>query len=141
MTRQTTPRSRRPGYGAAYQAARRNYGLTLMVDATVTVRMVRALRRIGYTNVAIAEGTKLGHPNVIGNLANESNHQVRPRTSVHTNTAKAVAAFYWQHHDKPRTDPMGRRTATYAAKRGWASPAAYDDITNTNERPKGVVKA
>ena len=44
-----------------------------MVDATVTVRMIRALRRIGYTNVAIAEGTGLGHPNVIGNLANEPN--------------------------------------------------------------------
>lgn len=139
MTRAQTPRSSRPEYARAYQAARRNYGYRRMVDATVTVRMIRALRRIGYTNVLIAEGTKLGHPNVIGNLANDSN--TGPRARVFVDTAKAVAAFYWAHHDKPRLDFHGRRTATFAAKRGWASPVAYDDIENTRERPKGVLRA
>jgi hypothetical protein len=110
-----------------------------MVDATVTVRMIRALRRIGYTNVAIAEGTGLGHPNVIGNLANETNSG--PRQKVFAETAKAIAAFYWEHQDQPRMDFHGRRTATFAAKRGWAPPAAWDDITNLSERPKGLIKA
>lgn len=139
MTQQTIPRSSRPGYHRAYQAARRNYGYRRMVDATVTIRMIRALRRIGYTNVLIAEGTGLGHPNVIGNLANDSN--TGPRQRVFADTAKAVAAYYWQHHNKPRTGFHAQRTATFAAKRGWPSPAAWDDITDLSERPKGVLKA
>lgn len=139
MTAQAIPRSRRPGYHRAYQTLRRNYGYRSMVDATVTVRMIRALRRIGYTNVLIAKGAGLSHPNVIGNLANDTN--TGPREKVFRDTAEAVAAFYWRHHDKPRLDHHGKRTATFAAKRGWASPAAWDDITDTKEAPKGVVTA
>jgi hypothetical protein len=136
---QTILRSENPAYHRAYQAARRNYGYRSMVDATVTVRMVRALRRIGYTNVLIAEGCGLSHPNIIGNLANETNSG--PREKVFRDTADAVAAFYWRHHDKPRLDFHGRRTATFAAKRGWASPMAWDRIEDIHERPKGVLKA
>lgn len=117
----------------------RRAGYRRMVDSTVTVRMIRALRRIGYTNVLIAKGTGLGHPNVIGNLANDTNPG--PRNKVFTETAEAIAAFYWAHQDKPRLDFHGRRTATFAAKRGWAPPAAYDRIEDITERPKGVVKA
>lgn len=134
-----TRRSDNPAYHRAYQRARRYYDYRSMVDATVTVRMIRALRRIGYTNVAIAQGCGLSHPNVIGNLANETN--TGPRQRVFRDTADAVAAFYWGHHDKPRLDLHGKRTATFAAKRGWASPLAYDCITNIKERPKGVIKA
>ena len=135
----TTLKTENPAYHRAYQRARRYYDYRSMVDATVTVRMIRALRRIGYTNVLIAEGCGLSHPNTIGNLANDTN--TGPRERVFRDTADAVADFYWRHHNKPRRDVHGKRTATFAAKQGWASPLAYEDITNTKEAPKGVVKA
>lgn len=139
MPRQTIHPSSRPEYSRAYAAARRNHGYRRMVDATVTARMIRALRRIGYTNVLIAQGTGLGHANVIGNLANDTNSG--PREHVYAETARAVAAFYWRHHTKPRTDHHGKRTAAFATRAGWASPMAYDNITDLSERPKGVVAA
>ena len=135
----TTLKTENPAYHRAYQRARRYYDYRSMVDATVTVRMIRALRRIGYTNVLIAEGCGLSHPNIIGNLANDTN--TGPRERVFRDTADAVADFYWRHHNKPRLDFHGRRTATFAAKRGWASSWAYEDITDLSEQPKGVVKA
>ena len=135
----TTLKTENPAYHRAYQRARRYYDYRSMVDATVTVRMIRALRRIGYTNVLIAEGCGLSHPNIIGNLANDTN--TGPRERVFRDTADAVADFYWRHHNKPRLDFHGRRTATFAAKRGWASPWSWDDITDLSEQPKGVVKA
>ena len=139
MIQAKTPPSHKHGYQRAYAAARRNYGYRRMVDATVTVRMIRALRRIGYTNVAIAEGCGLGHSNHIGNLANTSN--TGPRREVYKDTAEAIADFYWKHQNKPRTDRVARQTIAFAVKRGWASPWAYDDITNVMEQPKGVVAA
>jgi hypothetical protein len=137
VTQLTIPRSEHMT-GARYAKLRRS-GYHRMVDSTVTVRMIRALRRIGYSNRAIAAGTGLAHPNVIGNLANETNPGTR--TKVFVETAEAVADFYWRHHNKPRTDADGRRMATWAARRGWASPMAYEDITDLSERPKGVLKA
>lgn len=133
----TIPRSEHMT-GAQYAKLRRN-GYHRMVDSTVTVRMIRALRRIGYSNKAIAAGTGVAHQNVIGNLANETNTGLRSK--VYVETAEAVAAYYWRHHGRPRTDADGRRMTTWAAKRGWPSPMAYDDITDPSDQPKGVVPA
>lgn len=135
-----TPRSKRPGYAARYAKLHRN-GVALSVDVTVTRRMIQALRAIGYTRGEIAAGTGVGCARYIGNLSNASSTG-GPRERVYLRTAKAIEDFYWRHHDKPRdTTAENRKAVTHARKQGFAAPACWDDITNTHESPKGVLKA
>ena len=140
MPRATIPPSKRPGYAARYAKLHRN-GVDLSVEVTVTRRMLQALRAIGYTRTEIADGTGVGNARYIGNLSNSSGAG-GPRERVYLRTAKAVEDFYWLHHEKPRDEtPDHRKAVTYARRMGYAPPAAWDDVTDLNERPKGVLKA
>lgn len=140
MTQAMIPRSKRSGYAARYAKLHRN-GVDLSTDATVTQRMLQALRAIGYTRSEIAEGTGVGNARYIGNLSNASGGS-GPRKSVYLKTAKRIEDFYWGHYDEPRSGtPDSSKAITHARKAGFPAPASWDDITDTSERPKGVLKA
>lgn len=134
-----TPRSKRPDYAARYNKLH-SIGHRTTVDATVTRRMLQALRAIGYSSLVMSEALGWGEHWVrdltTGRVVN--NHTAQ---SVHVSTANRVAAFYWAHHMKPRTGRGAQRCINAARAAGWPSPMAYDDITNPHEAPKGVIRA
>lgn len=129
----TTFPSRTSAYGVRYCKFYRS-GYRLTVDATVTSRMVRALRRIGYSNARISREAGVGNTQYVSTLARFGKPKVRIAT------AEAIADYYWRHHLKPLDDPDAKKVITHAKKAGMAPPAAFDDITDLSEQPKGIRK-
>lgn len=129
--------SKQTAYAARYAKLHRN-GVEFSTDVTVTRRMLQALASIGHTFARIAEelGTDRAY---VSNLANGSAGG-GPRQRVYLRTAKAVEAYYWANHNKPLSDVGAKRAITYARKRHWAAPAAWDDITDLQDKPKGVLR-
>lgn len=134
-----TVRSKAPQYANRYAKMHR-HGVRLTVDATVVRRMIRALNAIGYTNGEISAEAGVGCPSYVGNLTRGSAGG-GPRTKVQLKTAQRIEAYYQEHHDKPRLSrPGNKRAATFARKRRYPPPAAWDDINDLSEKPKGVVR-
>ena len=127
-----THRSKTTAYGSRYSKLYRS-GHRLTLDATVPRRQLQALHAIGYSRTVVSAGTGL-HPGLLTKLAKGR------QTRTYQPTAKAVGEFYEAHHSKPLSGPIPTRVRTWAAKAQFAPPAAYDDITDITEVPKGVRK-
>lgn len=116
--------------------SRENRRPSEFVPAVGTARRVQALMAYGWGYAALAE--RLGcTDSAVAQLARAAN---RPR-GVLRRTAGQVAEVYDQLTALP--PPSGRSAAyarTAAARNGWASPWAWDDIDDPEERPKGVRK-
>lgn len=133
-----TYKSKSSAYASRYAKLSRN-GVEFTMDATPTRRMLQALARIGHSFTRIAEALDTDRA-YISSLANASSGG-GPRERVYVRTAKAVEAYYQANQNSPLSDPGAKRAITYARKRGWAAPAAWDDITSLDEKPKGVTIA
>ena len=97
--------------------------------------MVQALRAIGYSCEAIAEGTGVGGRRYVGRLSDGAYDRLFVRT------AERIESFYWERHDKPVLTGAGNKKAmTHACGHGFAAPASWDDITDPYETPKGLRK-
>lgn len=112
---------------------REGRGVPALVDATGTSRRVQALVAYGHPFAELAR--RLGCTEAwLRQLA----RAVRTR-GVLRRTAGQVAALFDQLTALP---PPAGRTATHArtvaARYGWATAWAWDDIDDPAERPKGV---
>lgn len=128
----TTYLSRKPRYMNRYNKMYRT-GVRLSTDATVPARQVQALRAIGYSNAVIAEGTGLTLDAVSKLVSGK-------RVRVYLDTAKVIREFYDSHQDVPASGPHAQKVRTWATKARLAPPAAWDDINDPTERPKGVLR-
>lgn len=111
----------------------------LGVPSLATARRLQALVWEGWTVRAI--GLRLG---VVPQYVSQLLHQAKPTVTPRTDARVAALARELGHRSPPRLTPAQRRAADLAAamarRNGWAPLAAWDDITNPLERPKGVVR-
>ncbi|MCI4659620.1 hypothetical protein [Cryobacterium zhongshanensis] len=99
-----------------------------LVDATGTVRRLRALVAIGYSQTDLA--LRLGlSPVDLSALINAKRKRVPERTFSST---CLIFASLW---DIPVLDPAGERLRRIAKARKWAVPLAWDDIDDPAETP------
>lgn len=115
----------------AIMAAQARDGIT---HAGIT-RRLRALRALGWTLADIADAAGITDRQV-ENLSNQE-----PRY-VHDRTAAAVDAAYRRLSTTRPTSAGWRDGAAqarrWAARQGWAPPAAWDRIDDPDEIPRGV---
>lgn len=116
-------------YGKLYRS-----GYRTTVEPHVAMRKVRALAAIGHTHTRIAKATGLGDRQYVSHLANGD------RTRISLATAKAIDAYYAAHHLNPLDTTDARRAKSFARKRNWMPPFAYDDITDLTCEPRGLRK-
>jgi DNA-binding CsgD family transcriptional regulator len=106
-----------------------------LIDATGTVRRLRALVAIGHSQTALA--TRLGvTPPTISVLI----HPRHDRVSIQTYWS--VAKLYSELWTQPVEGPEGERSRNKAKANNWVSPLAWDDIDDPKARPniRGVAK-
>lgn len=99
------------------------------VDATGTRRRIQALSRSGHPLTALAAATGIKD----ATLRAIRDHVV---TTTDAAYAKAVAAAYPDFENTPGSSVQTQR---HAIQRGWAPPAAWDNVDDPGERPKGVL--
>jgi hypothetical protein len=127
-----TYKSRNPKRMAAYSKFY-SVGLRLSVDATVTIRRLQALRRIGYSASAISDGAGVGDDSYIRKLTGGGNRL------VYRDTALKVEQFYNIHHMRPAPETAAsKRAITAAIKAGFPGPLCWNNIGDLKEKPKGV---
>lgn len=95
------------------------------VDATGTVRRVRALVAIGWPIAHLAPRFGM-YDTALGNIARGQLAHVR------ATTADVVALEY---RVLSRIPGPSQRARNEASKKGWHGPAAWDDIDNPDEQP------
>lgn len=93
-----------------------------------TVRRLQALTVMGWSMAALAERCGI-QESTLHTLRNPKHTMTRPRF------AEAVRALYDELSGK--RGPC-QYAATRALRKGWAPPAAWDDIDNPTETPQGV---
>lgn len=109
-------------------------GVRLSVDATVTVRRLQALRRIGYTAPVISKGSGVGDASYIRKLTIGGNRL------VYRDTALKIERFYNTHHMRPAPEsPASKRAIGAAIKAGFPGPLCWDDIASPKDKPRGVM--
>jgi hypothetical protein len=98
------------------------------VPSTGTMRRIQALAVMGWpiSHTAQAAGIR-------GTQVNELMAGRRKR--IPRVQAEAVEAVFRQRWNMPGPSP---RTRTIAARNGWVSALAWDDIDDPNEKPQGV---
>ncbi|MFM9589828.1 hypothetical protein ACKI1J_15105 [Streptomyces scabiei] len=97
-----------------------------IIDATGTRRRMQALAVAGWPSNAIHQHIRVGNPQTIQKL--------RARTKVTALLARVIRDFYDQVSAKTAEDYgvepwVAGRTRTWAAKRHWAGPEAWDPDT------------
>lgn len=96
------------------------------VDATGTIRRLRALAAIGWSLTEL--GDRIGmYPTAIGNIARGQLDHVR------ATTAERVARAY---RDMSRIPGPSQRAINEARNKGWHGPLAWDDIDNPTCQPE-----
>lgn len=95
----------------------------LYIDATGTVRRIRALQALGWRYRDIDEAAGYGGRNWAHNLTTQGR--------VHLDTAEKVDLVYRRLGMTPGPSDRVRR---HALKMGWPPPLAWDDI-DTDEQP------
>jgi AraC-like DNA-binding protein len=96
------------------------------VNATGTIRRIRALIAIGYSGAYIAESIGM-YPTALNKIARGELSRVRAVT------ATAVARKYRQ---LSRTPGPSVRARNDARRNGWYGPAAWDDIDDPDALPE-----
>ncbi|GGV46166.1 helix-turn-helix domain-containing protein [Streptomyces spectabilis] len=97
------------------------------VDATGTVRRIRALAAIGYSLASLAPHLKL-HVSAVGRISRGEYEHVRA-TTAHTTTRI--------YRELSRTPGTNQRARNHARKHGWHGPLAWDDnIDNPDAKPE-----
>jgi hypothetical protein len=93
----------------------------LYIDATGTIRRIRALMALGwrYSDIDVRAGHAASRATWAHNLVTQER--------VHIDTAEQVARIYDELSMKPGPSV---RLRNLALKRGWAPPLAWDDIDN-----------
>ncbi|MEU2960410.1 hypothetical protein [Streptomyces albidoflavus] len=105
-----------------------------MVPALGTVRRLRALAVIGWTNAGIAEASGVGAGTI-------SLHSLGRADTIHADPARRIAGAYRRLVTQPGPSDIVRQRA---AARGWHGPLAWEDIDDpacqpeTDERPAGL---
>lgn len=135
MSTLTVPPSRTKAYSRRYAKMYKS-GYRLTTDATVTRRMLQALRCIGYSSPVLGVALNLTDRRVRDLTTGRPTGARHTGESVYLSTARAVEDFYWAHHMKPRSDRGAKKCITAAKAAGWAPPLAWDDITDITEEPK-----
>lgn len=99
----------------------------LYIDATGTIRRIRALMALGwrYRDIDNLAGYQTSRASWAHNLV------VQQR--VHIDTAERVARIY---DELSMSRGPSNRLRNLAAKNGWAPPLAWDDIDDPAEQPK-----
>ena len=133
MRQQTIPRSKTRAYARKYDQLRRDLNYRALVDGTVTRRKLEALQAIGYSL------TNLGQR--IGRTQQSLSDTFHGGEPIHWTTERAIARLYDELSNTPPEGAYANRVRLRAQRLGYAPPAAYDDINDKSERPKGVVKA
>ena len=133
MTQQTIPRSKTPEYSRTYDRLRREVDYRALVDGAITRRKLAALQAIGYSLADIGRR--------IGRTQQSLSDTFRGTEPIHWKTRRDVARVYDELHARPVEGYYATRTRLRAQRLGYAPPAAWDDIENKSERPKGVLKA
>lgn len=96
----------------------RAFGRTRTVPAIGTQRRIRALYRLGWTSLAIANAAGWSSPEAVS--------ETLKRTIVRTTTATRIAAVYDRISMRPGPS---RATQRRAERAGWPPPLAWDDDT------------
>lgn len=99
-------------------------GITRTVDATGTIRRIRALRRLGWTLDAIAAHAGYDSLQAIDRIVS--------RRKVLRSTRDRIARTYVA---LSLTSGPSLRASAYAERQGWPPPSAWLDIDNPAERP------
>lgn len=100
------------------------------VSALGPMRRLQALAALGWTGDALVAASRGELARMtVSYLLRGDYQQVSPAV------AKAVAALYAALSERPGGST---RAATAARAKGWAVPAAWDDIDDPKERPKGL---
>lgn len=98
------------------------------VDATGTVRRLRALVAIGHSQTELAK--RLGvFPTHVSLLIHGKQSCVTPATY---SAVMALFTGLWAH---PVQSPAGARSRAIAKAHGWVGPLAWDDIDDPTEKP------
>lgn len=106
----------------AVQAA--NHGPNKPIEASGTVRRIRALIAIGWTRTEVAHG--IGW--TLSNLGTLLHRGAEPYAGfVEVRTAEAVAALYDRLSMRPSGGPYSARARAEARANGWPPPLAWDD--------------
>ncbi|MDG4798962.1 hypothetical protein [Micromonospora sp. WMMD980] len=123
---QGTPPPKTTRYDIAQKllAVKLNLHPNTPIDATGTIRRIRALAAIGHTLTAIAEG--IGW--TLQNLSHLAHSDAGPRgRHVEVRTAQAVAGLYDSWSMTVPTGWVCDRARRRAAELGWPPPLAWDD--------------
>lgn len=96
------------------------------VDATGTIRRIRALVAIGWPVAQLAHRFGL-YPTALGNIARGQLQHVR------ATTADTIALEY---RELCRTPGPSQRARNEARKKGWHGPLAWDDIDDPAAQPE-----
>jgi hypothetical protein len=112
-------------------SAARKKGQRTREDATVTVRKLRALQALGYTNRAISEVSGI-EEEMVRRLIAGMFRSVAPRTACRASLAYEQMAKVSQ--PTPRTWTAQKRAQALES----APPAAWDDITDPEATPVGL---
>lgn len=103
-----------------------------LVDATGSIRRVRALSSLGWTGRDIATGLRISRPTVTRLLAGTFEVASGVRDAVTVGYRRMLTQAPPARTSRQRTDSaMTRRRA---AEKGWVGPLAWEDIDN-DEQP------
>lgn len=105
-----------------------------LVDPTGTVRRLRALVAIGWSETRLAGILGMG----VGNFWTLI-HGRRGRVTV--TKQHAVVAMFRELWDQPQTGVAADRARRIAKHYRWVGPLAWDNIDDPDEQPEGVARA
>jgi hypothetical protein len=118
--------------GAAHNTAARDRRRAIVygthrghVDATGTIRRLRALAAIGHSARQVAHELSVDPSWIRALYRGEHTH-------VHADTAERFSALYERLQGTPGPSQAARRMAR---RRGWSPPLAWDDIDNPAAEP------
>lgn len=103
---------------------------SLEIDALGTHRRIRALQRLGWPAAEIGRRINPSWPVPKSNVWQILHHE-----RVHVDTARAVDRVYLELWI---TRGPSRLTEKIAIRKGWAPPAAWDDIDSPDAVPQGM---
>lgn len=98
-------------------------------DAAGATRRLQALSAIGWTDAQVAAAC----PVTIGHLNRIRRGEVARLMQATDRHIRDVFTLLW---DKPQTGGYADRARRAAARKGWVSPLAWDDIDDPDEEPK-----